>query len=214
MIRRVVPRMIAIAMFSTALASHAAAQLGVEVSASIGRYAPLGSFAPAGVYSTSLPTSPSDLSGTALGGALRVWVSPRIGIGITGSSVSSTIVGGFTPGGLAPNTPARVSTATVQLLYRLIEGDHRAPVWLGVGGAAVRHGGAAYEPFGNPVNFGGVAEIGSAIRLVGPLSAELGVTTIVYRMNMRGAPTTKPPLTERGTQIDAQFHTGLSVGWR
>src|SRR3569833_3188283 len=203
---RVICRLAAIAILSAALAGRSAAQIKVELGAAIGLYAPLGSFAPAAVYWTRFPSEPSALSGTALGGQLRVWVAPRLGIQLTAATTSSVVGGGATPGGYAPPLTARVSMATMEMLFQLTGTSHRARVWLDAGGAAVRHGGAVYEEAGSPVNIGGVAGIGSAIRITGPLSGDFGVRTLVYRLDVRGPPTTMPQATERGTQVDALFH--------
>jgi hypothetical protein len=208
-------------MLAAAAASPATAQMKLEVAATIGQYAPFGDFAPATVHSTGLPRSPSDLSGVALGGELRLWIAPRFGFALTGTTVSSTLGSpSNNPNSPFPDphspvgTSARVSTASAALLYQVTNSDHRARIWLEAGGAVVRHGGAVYEPFGSPVNFGGIAGVASAIRLPRPLSLELGVRTLVYRMNMHGTAATDPRLLERGTQADAQFYTGLSVSWR
>lgn len=213
MITQLIRRMAAIATLTAALASQSAAQIRVEVGATLGHYKPFGSFAPASVSMVSLPHAPSALAGTALGGQFRVWVAPRFAIQLAGSTATSSVGGGSTPNGYAPAVSARVSMATAEVLYQLTGRDHRARIWLEAGGAVVRHGGDAYKPFGFPVNRGGVAGIGSAIRLAGPLSVELGLTTIVYRMNMHGTAATDLRVLERETQVDARFHTGLSVGW-
>jgi hypothetical protein len=196
-----------------AVTSSAYGQTTIEVGATVGLYAPLGSFQPAQAYSMALPNDPSGLSGAALGGQLRVWVAPRLGFQVAATTASSSVGGGNTPNGFAQPVSARVSTATAEVLYRLTGNDSRARVWLGAGGGAVQHGGAAYEPFGNPVNFGGVLGISSSVRVAGPLSAEFGVTTVIYEMNVRGTPATDTGLMERGRQVDALFHTGVSYRW-
>jgi len=199
-----------VAVSSMAFASSARAQLKVELGATIGEYAPLGNFQPAQVYSTSLPRSPSDLSGAAFGGELRVWFAPRVGVALTGSTASSTVGGAITPEGQSPYIPVRVSTGSAQLLY-LVTGDNsRARVWVGTGLSLVQHGGKAYEPYGSPVSLGSALGIGSAIRIRGGLSAEVGVSSLIYELNVRGSNSTIPPVSETGTQVDLQLRTGLS----
>ena len=79
----------------------------------------------------------------------------------------------------------------------------------------MQHGGHAYAPFGNPVNYGGVVGIGSAIRLTKGLNADLAFATTIYHMNMDGPNSgLLSDISERGTQVDAQFRTGLSYGFR
>jgi hypothetical protein len=204
---------LAVAISSVALASAAVAQVKVELGATIGRYAPMGSFQPASVYSTALPSDPGQLAGLALGGQLRVWVAPRIGFELAAVTTSTSTGGSFTPNGAHPGSTARVSMGTAELLFRLTSDASRARVWLGAGGGAVQHGGSAYAEFGNPVNYGGVLGVGSAIRIVGGLSADAGVSWMIYNLNIRGSALNNPGLMERGTQADMLLRTGLSYSW-
>ena len=201
---------LAIAVLSLVLANSVRAQLKVELGATIGAYSPLGSFQPASVYSTALPGSPSSLGGTAFGGQIRLWVSPRLGFELAGATTSSSFGGGFSPGGEVPRQSARVTTGTAQLLV-LVTGDgSRARMWVGAGGGAIQHGGAAYASFGKPVNYGLALGLGSAIRVVGALSADLGITSLIYNLNIRGSEATDPGPSERGTQADLLFRAGVS----
>ncbi|HMI58750.1 MAG TPA: hypothetical protein VK511_11910 [Gemmatimonadaceae bacterium] len=199
-----------VAVLSMFLASGIRAQLRVELGATIGSYSPLRSFQPASVYSTALPGSPSSLGGTAFGGQIRLWVSPRLGFELAGATTSSTFGGGFTPGGEVPRSSARVTTGTAQLLVLVTDDGSRARVWVGAGGGAIQHGGAAYASFGKPVNYGGALGLGSAIRIAGALSADVGVTSLIYNLNIRGTEATDPGLSERGTQADLLLRAGLS----
>ena len=205
---------LAVAVASLVLATGALAQMKVELAANIGRYSPLGSFEPEEVYYTGLPNSPSALGGAALGGELRLWVASRIGFALSGSTVSSTVGGGSTPNGYARPNAARVSMGSAQVLFRVSGDNSRARVWLGAGGGAVEHGGAAYEQFGSPVNSAGVLSVGSAIRIAGGLSADVGVTTMVYNLDVgRSQLTLGAPVRERGQQVDMLLRTGLSYSW-
>lgn len=200
-----------IAVCSMGVSSAARAQLRVDVGATIGQYSPLGSFDKGSAQRMNVPNSPGDLAGTAFGGELRVWIVPRIGIGFDGSTVSSRVGGGTTPGGYVAPTGARVSTGSAQLLFRVTSDESRARVWLSAGGGLVKHGGDAYVQFGEPTNFAGVFGVGSAIRLAGALHAELGVTTMFYNVNMSGTSLAfGPGLFERGSQTDLMLRTGLS----
>ena len=205
------------------VARDAGAQMKVEVSATLGYYSPMGSFTPAEQSPTFLPSNPGALSGAALGGELRVWMSSRIGaqVGATTTSTSFRYEGPMldvaSVGGPLPidesvgPSQVRISSATAQILYQVIGSPATARLWLSAGGAAVRHGGSAYLRFGNPVDYGGALGFGSAFHIKGPLSAELGLTTLIYRMNVTDP--NEPGLNERGTQVDALFHTGVSYGW-
>ncbi len=204
---------LAIAISSFTLASAAVAQMKVDVGASVGLYSPTGKFQPASVYSTNLPNSPDQLSGSSFGAQLRLWVVPRIGFELTGTTFSRDAGGGGTPEGTAPTTSARISTGTAQLLVRVTGEASRARIWVGAGGGAIQHGGATYEPFGKPVNYGAVASLGTAVRIRGGLSADLGLTSLMYNLNIRGTAATDPNLSERGRQVDLLVHTGLSYSW-
>lgn len=196
---------------SIALASSARAQ--IEVGATVGLYSPLGSFQRASVYSTALPNSPGSLGGTAFGAQFRVWVSPRLGFELAGATTSSTFGGVITPGGPSPSTSARVTSGTAELLIRLTSDDSRARVWAGVGAGAIQHGGAAYAAFGKPVNYGSALGIGTAIRISGGLSADIGVASLIYSLDIHGTEATNPGLSESGTQVDMLLRTGLSYRW-
>jgi hypothetical protein len=205
---------LAVAVCSVALVSVARAQVKIELGATMGLYSPLGSFQPAQIHSTSLPDSPGSLGGAAYGAQLRLWVAPRLGFELAGAMASSTFGGGATPGGRGSSfTSARVSTGTAELLFRVTGDESRARVWLGAGAGAVQHGGDAYANFGNPVNYGGVLGVGSAIRISGGLSADVGVSSMIYNLNIRGNASNDPGLSERGTQVDMLLRTGLSYSW-
>ncbi len=198
-----------VAICSVAVASPAAAQVRVELGATIGRYSPLGSFQPASAYSTDLPNQPGELGGAAYGAQLRLWVAPRIGFELAGSTASSRVGGGSSPGGEVRSTSARISTGTAQMLFRLTNEASRARVWLGAGAGAIQHGGQTYEVFGKPVNIAGVLSAGSAIRISGGLSADVGVTSMIYSLNAH-AVQDGTALAERGGQVDMLLRTGLS----
>ena len=198
------------AVISVAFASNASAQR-IELGATIGAYSPLGSFDRTSVHAMNLPNGPGDLGGAALGGELRLWIAPRIGLAFAGSTVSSDVGGGIAPGGYRPPTNARVSEGSAQLLFRVTGDGSRARAWLSAGAGLVNHGGAAYEQFHKPTNVAGVFGAGSAIRISGGLNAELGLTTMIYTLN---ASTPGPPtpyrVSERGRQTDLLLRTGLS----
>lgn len=202
---------ILIAVCSMMAAGSARAQFGVELGATIGAYSPMGNFDETSVHSMALPNGPADLGGVALGGELRLWVAPRIGLSFAGSTISSGVGGGSTPNGYFPATHARVSTGAAQLLFRVTGNGGRARAWVSAGGGLVKHGGAAYEQFGTPTNFAGVLGVGSAIRITHGLNAELGITTMLYDLNIPSAAVPhEPGVSERGMQTDFLLHTGLS----
>ena len=213
MISRICAHMAVTATLIATFVSGAAAQMGVEIGATIGYYLPMGSFQPASVLSTDLPKSPSSLSGTALGGELRLWFVPRLGLELAGSTTGSSIGGGSTPAGFRPGVPARVNVGTAELLFRVTGDANRARVWIGAGGAAIRHGGVAYEVFGKPVNYGGVVGLGSAFRITGGLNATVGLATMIFNIDFRSSSIFVGGVNERGTQTDMMLRAGVSYSW-
>lgn len=59
------------------------------------------------------------------------------------------------------------------------------------------------------MNFAGVFSAGSAIRIIGGLSADVKVTSMIYNFNAH-ATQAGESLSERGRQVDMVFRTGLS----
>jgi hypothetical protein len=117
-IHRVLAGLAAGALFVLCLASRSDAQMQVEIGATIGYYSPMGSFQAEQAHLTDLPSSPSSLSGTAIGGDLRLWLVPRVGLELAGSTTASSVGGGATPEGGRPAVPARVNVGTAELLFR------------------------------------------------------------------------------------------------
>jgi hypothetical protein len=213
MFNRILEGLIAAAALTVAGASPALAQIRVEVAATVGYYSPMGSFRPDFPASSDLPRSPSDLAGSALGGELRVWVAPRLGISLGGSTVATSVGGGSTPNGVRQSVPARVSMGSAQLLFRISGEASRTRIWLSGGGGVIQHGGKAYSVFDKPVNYGGVVGVGSAFRLRRGLSIDAGLSSMIYKVDFRNSPTADDRLRERGTQADMTLHTGLSYSW-
>lgn len=210
MIDRVIPSLAAAAALLVCVSSPSAAQIQLEIGATIGYYAPMGSFRADYPASVDLPHSPSSLSGTEFGGALRLWVAPRIGLEVAGSTAASRVGGATTPDGIRPSVPARVSLGTAQLLLRVTGAESRAPVWLSAGGGAIKHEGAAYEVFHTPVNYGGVVGLGSGLHLWSGLSLDLELSSMIYNVDFRNQKIILGGLKERGTQWDVMVRTGLS----
>ena len=130
MIDRVITSLAAGAVLACCVASRSAAQMEVEVGATVGYYSPMGSFQPVSIYSVNLPRSPSSLSGIALGGEIRFWFVPRVGLELAGSTTGSSVGGGSTPNGIFSSVPARVDAGTAQLLVRVTGDANRTRVWL------------------------------------------------------------------------------------
>ncbi len=178
---------------------------------------PAGSFEPASIYSTILPGKPSDLSGLAWGVEGRVWFGRRLGVQLQVAEASSTIGAINTPAGFTSGpTPAQVQFVTAQALYNFYPSPEDARLWLSAGTGVVRHGGVAYDHYGDPTQMAGVAGFGYAILIGHGLSATVGETTLLYLFDLPMPPGLErnPGSLEHGFQVDALLHLGLSWGWR
>ncbi len=182
----------------------------VDVGPLLALYAPLSSFQPAPYYTTSLPNSPGDLSGVGWGGLGRIWFTRQFGVQVHVAWASSAVGGGNTPGGPVPTTPARVFTASAQALYNPSRTPHKARLWLSAGTGLVRHGGAAYAPYGAPVQLATALGFGSAIPVGRHLDANLGLTTLLYSIDVSDRSGTS---LEHGFQVDPLIHAALSWIW-
>jgi hypothetical protein len=192
------------------LVTAAPAQARFDVGPLLALYAPVSDFQPASYYTTSLPNSPGDLTGVGWGGQGRIWFTRRFGVQVHIAWASSTVGGGNTPGGPVPSTPARVFTASAQALYNPSSTPHKVRVWLGVGAGLVRHGGAAYVPYGAPLQVATALGLGSAIPMGEHLNANLGLTTLLYSIDVSDRTGTT---LEHGFQVDPLIHAGLSWSW-
>jgi len=204
-----------IAAWWAVTAEPAGGQVQIELGPMLGHYRPVGHFDEASVYSTSLPSKPAELAGTALGGEVRVWVNERFGLQIQAGVASSTIGPVMAPGGPRGPTPAQVLTVAVQGLYRptLILGSISA--WLGAGCGLVRHGGEAYERHGSPTDLAGVVGVGGTVPVIGRLRATAGLTGILYPFKVPMPPRLRgnPGPLQHGLRKDLLLHVGLNWRW-
>jgi len=200
-----------VAVLATVLTQAAPAQARVELGPLLALYTPLSGFQPAPYYTTRLPNSPGDLSGLAWGGETRLWFAQRAGLQLQIASASSMVGGGNTPGGPVPSTPSRVLTASLQALYTVATTPHGARLWIGGGLGVVRHGGAAYAPYGAPVQLATALTLGSAIPIGRHLKATVGLTTFLYSIDVSDSAGTS---LEHGAQVDPLVHAGLVWSWR
>ncbi len=188
------------------------AQVRIDVAPVIGYYHPLGTFDQASVYSTTLPTSPQDLSGFAWGGAVHLWSGGHFGAEIQVVDASSTIASVITPGGPSPPTSAHVLMATAQALYVASRTPEGPRVWFGAGPGVVHHGGDAYAPYDSPTEIAATLSLGSAVAIWSHLDATFGVDMLFYAFDLPLPPPLEqnPGSLEHGSQADALLHFGLS----
>jgi len=201
------PPLVMVLILGGLIHGSADAQIHLDVGPFVAYYAPLGTFQPEQVHSTSLPGSPSDLRGIALGGHLTVWPAERFGVQLQAASASSEpLGGGFTPGGYFPSQSADVVTASAEVLFNVVSPRQKDRLWVGVGPGLVEHGGAAYAGVSARAQLATVAELGSAISVGRKLDLNLGVTMFFYSIMVSAFGNTL----EQGTQVDPLFRVGLS----
>lgn len=197
----------------TILAVPLDAQTSFEVGPLVGYYRPVGHFRPASVYSTLLPTTPSELSGTSWGANARLWLGRRFGIDASGMATSRMIGGGIGPGfGVMPARQARVLTVAIEALYdfSLAPGKYRA--WVGAGPGLVRHSGDAYASFGSFTDLAGVVSAGASVRLLPHVAAVGQVGTALYNYDIPMPPSLakNPGQLQSGFQEDLSLRFGLA----
>src|SRR4051812_25046631 len=93
-----------------------AAQRTFDVGPLAGYYLPVGHFVDASIFSTSLPSVPSDLRGWAWGAAAHIGVGRR-GVEAVFFVANSAVPKVIAPGGPRGPTPARETGATVLAQY-------------------------------------------------------------------------------------------------
>jgi hypothetical protein len=195
-------------------ATRASAQATSAVEIFVGYYLPFGHFDPASVYSTDLPNQPSDLRGTAWGGAGHLSFGRRFGVEGQLSVAASTVPEVTTPGGPRGPTGARVSIVTLEAQYDISPTPLAYRVWLSGGPAFVRHGGDAYSRYGSPRSFGSALGIRLAVPIVSHLQLAAEATTVFYTLDVP-MPTElrrNPGNLEHGAQRDAVLRIGLAWG--
>ena len=203
------------AMLALAAAAPLQAQRGIEVNALYGYYRPTGEFDPSGTVASGLPVRPQDLGGVALGGEARLWLGPRWGVQVQGTTTTSTTPDVVTPGGCCLGAPVRVSTFAARAAYNLLPDSRDARLWLGAGPALVRHGGKGYADFGSPVYLAGSAGAGVSVRLPGSgVRVSAGSAALLYHYMVYspvdwGLPTRET--VQSGWRRDLLLHVGL--GW-
>jgi hypothetical protein len=194
------------------------AQSSVELEPFAGFYLPIGSFAPASVYYTSLPNKPSDLSGLALGVEARMSITRRLGVQLQAAVANSTIGQVITPGGASGPFQAQVAIVTAEAVYDISPSAENVHFWVSAGPALIRHGGEAYSNAtgGAPITFGGALGAGLKLPVASRLSLTASVETILYQLNIKLPPESSqnPGKLESGSQADLLVHVGLVWSWR
>ncbi len=208
-----------------------AAQSTFEIGPVVGYYRPTGSFNTSIPYFAAVPEHASDLATRSWGVEARYWLAARWGVearvavagkrwpgrqGFLVPLASPCAYPGCGPGQFVPPTPVTVSTASALLLCDVSPAPKRWRAWLAAGPAVVRHGGAAYEPYGSPVQWAGVVGLGGSVPLVAHLRATAGLAATMYafRLRLAGGPDFGPTELQNGFQTDLLLHLGLDWSWR
>jgi hypothetical protein len=200
-------RAVSLALLALTVAGPAAAQTSVDVGVMLGLYMP------AGMYNTDVvcacpPYSAPQLTSASIGGQVRFWLNPRLGLQFTAATTNPYAFGGenMPSGSATPLLVARARSASVQALFGLGANDNVVRAWLGLGAGVIQHYGQAYQPFSNPTSFAGAGTLGGSVRLGGGLNLDAGVSGLIYGMPLYWSGINL----SHGTQFDIQFTTGLS----
>ena len=205
---------VSVGFLSLLFATPLRAQTTVDVGPLFGYYRPLGRFDPASVYSTSLPTNPSDLRAFTWGGAAHLSFGRRLGAEGQLSVANSTIAGGNTPAGPRGPTEAQVVVVTLQGQYDVSPTPEKYRVWLSAGPGLVRHGGDAYAPHGSPVSVGSALGVGITLPITLRLRIAADATTLLYPFDVKMPPELQgnPGSLQHGVQTDALIRLGVRWG--
>lgn len=195
-----------------AFAPRANAQGTASLGAFIGYYRPFGSFDPASVYSTDLPTHPSALHGLAVGVSVAVSPNPRFGGAATLATVWSEVPQVVTPGGPRGPTDVQILLGTAEGRVNVLPRSFVSRLWLGFGPAFVRHGGTAYSRYGSPTSLGAAASVEAIVPLSHRLVWATGATGLAYTIDIPMPPELRlnSGKLEHGNQRDVVFRTGLA----
>ena len=163
------------------------AQRVVQVGPAVGAYLPIGRFNNSTIFSTEMPSTPSELRGVAWGARGRLWLQPSWGVQVQ-AMVSSRHVGGgvFVPsGGVTSPRTARITMVDAEAIYRPSTASW--PVWLGAGLGVIDHGGSAYGGPGveGQTSLTGTVVTGIDWHLSKALVATLGATAWLYPLGVR-----------------------------
>lgn len=170
----------ALVVCTACLAEALPGQIVVELGPRVGRYVSMSRIEGGVVTSGGVPDHPSDLTGIAWGGAVRVWLGARLGLAAQAAIVPTRQLGGSTPGGgKSPDTRAVIAPVSLDVLFPIVA-TQPLRVWAGAGVGVVRHGGSAYSSIGAPMRVAPSLELGGSLRLSDRLSTTADVLGMMY----------------------------------
>lgn len=195
-------------------AAPVSGQMSGSLGTFVGYYQPLGHFDPASIYSSSLPETPSQLRGAAWGGSGRLSIGQRFGVTAQFARTASRVPEVITPGGPRGPTDAAVTVATLQGQYDVSTTPKAHRVWVSAGPAFVRHGGAAYAPYGSPTSLGAALGLTVAVPIASRLQLTADATGVFYIFDVPMPPefARNPGRLEHGDQRDVLVRFGLAWG--
>jgi hypothetical protein len=203
------------ALLLIASPSRALAQVTFELGPLAGAYVPTRDFPGINAWDTRLPATASGLSAMAPGLDARVWFGPHLGFELQGAVAASTFQGEIPlscpPPGPCYSIPRDHATITIALAQVMYRPATRVPIRVSAGVGIVRHGGFAYQPFNAPTPIAGALGADLDLPLGRSLVASLGVTTLVYALNVWD---NLGYSYEHGTQVDLLPHMSLAWRWR
>lgn len=145
-------------------------------------------------------------SGTAYGGAVGIWFSPRVGVSVTGAVVPTFLRRARTSGDQL--TEARLTQGSMQAVFLLAPEDATVVPYLNGGFGIVARGGSAFEASDETRSLTGNFGAGTAVRL-GVVALTVGAEVIDYSAtyDLTGGPA------RRFAQRDVQLRVGLGTGF-
>lgn len=193
---------IAGALLLACLASLGRAQ-GFGIGPSVGYYRPFRDFAPASVYASDLPTTTSQLAAPTWG--LDAYLGLRARWRLRGfvSTASSKLPPFASPGGGGiTQTRERVTLATLEAEYALVQPSANTRVLVSAGAATIQHGGEGYSRYGSPRSWGATIGLEFEHALSRHVQLAAAARAISYSFNLNSPP-------EHGRQFDGVFTLGV-----
>ncbi len=165
-------RIVQILALTAAVTAPLSAQRGVDIGPFAGYYLPFGRFDPASVYSSDLPTEPSELRGIAWGADVRLSLHDRLGAEAIVSTAGSTLRGTVSPGnGRLLQSNERVNLAVVEGQYDVAPVPANYHILLSAGPAFIQHTGQGYAQYGSPRSWGGAF----GVEFMRPVASQLQI---------------------------------------
>ncbi|HUG27469.1 MAG TPA: hypothetical protein VMK53_04165 [Gemmatimonadales bacterium] len=143
-------------------------------------------------------------SGTSYGGAVGLWISPRVGFTLSGTVVPTSLRRARRSG--AELTEAKLTQASMQAVFLLASETAIFVPYINGGFGMVSRGGDAFSASAETSSLTGIFGAGTAVRL-GMLSLSVGAEVIDYSAtyDLTGGPA------RQFTQRDVQFRVGLGT---